>query len=206
MDDQIGVLLEGLRERGALDNTLVIVTSDHGEQFGEHDLHAHANSLYMPVLHVPMILVFGDRLPAGLRVSTPVSIRDIPATVLGVVDGTGSRELPGESLARYWRGTAESGEASQVPPFAEHTDIRGAPTMKSILVGRYHYIWGENRFEALFNLATDPGELDNLVRPEHLELVTAMRREMAAHILNDPALLDRLPAGKREPVQDQREP
>lgn len=205
IDDQIGVLLEELRDREILDNTLVIVTSDHGEQFGEHGLHVHANSLYMPLLHVPLVMVFGDRLPAGVRVSTPVSIRDIPATVVGVVDGTDTREVPGESLARHWNGATER-EDALAPPFAEHTDIRGAPTMKSIVVGPYHYIWGENRFEALFDLVTDSGELDNLVRPEHVELVTAMRREMAPHILNDRALLSRLPAGNRGPAQDQREP
>lgn len=206
IDDQVGVLLDSLRESGVLDNTLVIVTSDHGEQFGEHGLHAHANSLYMPVLHVPLMLVFGDRLPAGLRVTTPVSIRDIPATVMNLVDGTGSREFPGESLARYWTGTAVSTSELAAAPFAEHTDIRGAPTMKSVVVGRYHYIWGENRFEALFDLAADPGEMNNLIRAENVELVTAMRRVMAPHIRNDLALWSRLPAGNREPPRGQTQP
>lgn len=206
MDEQIGVLLDDLRERGVLDNTLVIVASDHGEQFGEHGLHAHANSLYMPVLHVPLMLVFADRLPAGVRIEQPVSIRDIPATVMSLLGETGSAEFPGESLARYWTGAARVPSLPAAAPFSQHTDIRGAPTMKSVVVGRYHYIWGENRFEALFDLASDPGEMENLLRAENLELLTAMRRVMAPHIRRDLALWSRLPGGGGEEQRGRRQP
>ena len=193
VDEQIGVLLERLREDGILQNTIVIVASDHGEQFGEHGLHVHGNSLYMPNLHVPLLVAFGDQLPAGIRVGTPVSIRDIPATVMSMAGFDGDTAFHGRSLERHWEGTAgDSGNLIE-PVFSELTDIRGAPTTKSLLVGRYHYIWGENRIEALFDIETDPGEFTNLVTRENLELVTRMRRLMATHIRNDAALWERLP-------------
>ncbi len=210
IDDQIGILLDDLREQGILHNTLVIVASDHGEQFGEHDLHLHGNSLYMPVLHVPMMLVFEDRVPVGKRISTPASIRDVPATVMSLLGFTRDETFPGASLERYWSDTGASDEPLTTPIFSELTDIRGAPTTKSILVGRYHYIWGENRFEVLFDTESDPDELDNLMHPDNLTLVTQMRRALAPHIRNDRALWSRLPAQdedapRRAPRPDARE-
>ena len=58
-------MLDELRRRGVLDHTIVIVTSDHGEQFGEHGLRLHANSLYLPLLHVPLVIRYPARVTQG---------------------------------------------------------------------------------------------------------------------------------------------
>jgi arylsulfatase len=76
-DRHFGRFLEALRERGLYDEALVIVTSDHGEEFAEHGGFAHAHSLYNELLHVPLVIKY----PAGLRVS-PGS----EAEVAGLVD------------------------------------------------------------------------------------------------------------------------
>ena len=68
MDDALGRLFDILKERGLLDRTLIVVTSDHGEQWGEHDLRNHGNSLYLPAVHVPLVLRFPERIAAGTRV------------------------------------------------------------------------------------------------------------------------------------------
>jgi arylsulfatase A-like enzyme len=193
VDEQIGILLDKLRDDGLLQNTVVIVASDHGEQFGEHGLHVHGNSLFLPNLHVPLVIAYGDNLPTGRRVSVPVSIRDIPATVMDLTGMSGDGPFPGVSLERYWASEGPDSAQSVEPVFSELTDIRGAPTMKSIIVGRYHYIWGENRIEALFDIESDPAELTSLMRRENQELITRLRRMMAPHIRNDAALWERLP-------------
>jgi arylsulfatase A-like enzyme len=193
VDEQIGILLDKLREDGLLQKTVVVVVSDHGEQFGEHGLHVHGNSLYLPNLHVPLLVAYGNNLPAGGRVATPVSIRDIPATVMSLTSLSGGAPFPGRSLERFWEPVEEDSERVVEPVFSELTDIRGAPTTKSLVVGRYHYIWGENRTEALFDLQSDPGELTSILTPENLELVNSMRRMIAPHIRNDAALWERLP-------------
>ncbi len=72
LDDAIGRLLDELERRGTLERTIVIITSDHGEQFGEHRLLAHGNSLYMQVLGVPLMILASGRVPEGIRV------RDMP--------------------------------------------------------------------------------------------------------------------------------
>src|ERR1043166_8478683 len=57
LDRHVGELLKAIEDRGDLKNTIIVITSDHGEQFGEHGLIQHADSLYRPVLHVPLLVI-----------------------------------------------------------------------------------------------------------------------------------------------------
>lgn len=63
LDHQLGVLFRELEGAGLLEDTLIVITSDHGEQFGEHGLLTHGNSLYLPLLHVPLLISY----PRGYR-------------------------------------------------------------------------------------------------------------------------------------------
>lgn len=102
LDQHLGRLFDELRKRGLLQNTLIVVTSDHGEQFGEHGLFAHANSLYRQLLHVPLVIALPGEVPAGRSLREPVSLRDIPATVLDLVEPGSRSPLAGRSLRRTW--------------------------------------------------------------------------------------------------------
>ncbi|HET6681962.1 MAG TPA: sulfatase, partial [Gemmatimonadaceae bacterium] len=90
IDAQLGRLFDELRRRGVLKRTLVIVTADHGEQFGEHGLVEHGNSLYGQVLRVPLILRLPGRVPAGVRIDAAVSTTDIGATIFDAIDAAKS--------------------------------------------------------------------------------------------------------------------
>ena len=72
VDAMVGKLVEALRARKVLDDTLIVVTSDHGEHFGEHHMLEHKFSLYEPLLHVPLIVRAPGRVAAHLRIRTPV--------------------------------------------------------------------------------------------------------------------------------------
>jgi len=212
IDQQIGVVLERLQQEGLLDNTVVIVASDHGEHFGEHGLHVHGNSVFLPVLHVPLFIVHGDRLPAGKRVREPVSIRDIPATALDLSGLRDSVSFPGSSLAGYWTGSEQSG-ADRVDSIvvSEYTDVTGDVTAKSVVMGKYHYFWGwglvrlvhpetgqevlrDMRFEALYDLAVDPHELHDLVPDTTMaDVLAEARRRLAPHIIRDRSYRPYLP-------------
>jgi arylsulfatase A-like enzyme len=187
IDHQLGRVFRELDARGLTDSTIVIVTSDHGEQFGEHGLHVHGNSVYLPSLHVPLAVVYPPRIPAGVRVSQPAGLRDLPATVMSLTRGPAA--FPGESLERLWTGENTPPE----PVFSELTDIRGAPKLKSLVFDQYHYLWGEDGGEELYDLVDDPAELRSLVQRQHLDLVTELRRLMAPHVRNDRVLWERLP-------------
>jgi hypothetical protein len=84
LDEQVTALADSLRVRDLLDNTILVVTSDHGEQFGEHGLFFHSNSLYPQLIHVPLLIRYPGQIPAGSRVTTPVSLCDVGATVLAL--------------------------------------------------------------------------------------------------------------------------
>src|ERR1700688_235665 len=80
-DDFIGQLLHGLDSMGVLKNTIVIVTSDHGESLGDHGLSFHGAALYWELVHVPLVVSFPGHLPEGVRLEQPVANAAIANTV-----------------------------------------------------------------------------------------------------------------------------
>ena len=167
LDHDLGLLLDTLAARGVLDNTLVIVTSDHGEEFGEHHLIQHGYSLYMPSLRVPLLVSLPGRVPAGQRLSPWVSLRDLAATVLDVT-GDSAHAIPGRSLARFWTGADTVSDTL-------HTELRhagGLPArfpvsqgdLTSAIAGDgYHFIVTGRTGRELFNAVSDSMELKDLL-------------------------------------------
>src|SRR5262249_4653826 len=159
-------LLNTLQERGWLDNTMVIVTGDHGEAFGEHGYFTHGDNLYLNQLHVPLLIRFPRRDAAGTRVSEPVSLRDLPATILTVVAPGERAWLPGTSVARFWNG---ADTPARLPRAYLLSEVNLAPimgrrangtkaVMQSLVVNRYHYIRNADGREELYDLISDPPE------------------------------------------------
>ena len=158
LDHEIDRLLQELEARGHLENTLVILTSDHGEQFGEHDLMDHANSLYRPLLDVPLWLRLPGRVPQGQRIEIPVTLRDLPATVLDLAGVPGNGTFPGASWAATWQpGTA----GSKSPLLSELTWPDGEIAFAIRLNDREYIDWFQQR-EELYDLGRDSRELHNL--------------------------------------------
>lgn len=165
-DHALGTLFDELARRGVLDRTIVVVSSDHGEGFGEHGLSGHGKSLYRTELHVPLFIRYPALVPGGARVSTAVSLRDLPMTLL---DLTGQDEesgrFPGVSLAGLWRndGANASPVVSEVSAgintAPDEPVSRGA--MASLLDATGHYIRNGDGVEELYAYRTDPGELDD---------------------------------------------
>ena len=157
VDHEIGGLLDDLEQRGALRNTIVVVTSDHGEEFGEHGLLGHGNSLYYQSLHVPLIIAWPGHVPAARRVSGTVSLRDLPATILDLAGR--SAALPGTSLRRAWEANAtadtaiaEVQQAVRVPDW--FPAARG--DMASSLTDSRQYIQTRGGDSVAFDLGRDP--------------------------------------------------
>ncbi len=98
LDTMLGRLFEELRQQSLEDHTIIIITSDHGEAFGEHGFYGHSNSLYHEVLHVPLMIRYPKSVPVGGHVTQPVSLRDLPATISALAGLKLKQELPGQRL------------------------------------------------------------------------------------------------------------
>ena len=184
LDHNLGLLFEELQKRGVLENTLVIITSDHGEHFGEHGLLGHGTSLYRPLLHVPLIISFPSRIPAGKSVRDVVTLRDVPATIVELVNLDGRAPFPGRSLAHSWdEDRVPDGPAS--PLLSEvYKGINTAPwdrvtrgDMRSLVFEQMNYIRNGDGVEELYNFDTDVEEKTNLAElPEYRQELERRRR------------------------------
>ncbi len=186
LDQQLGLLLDELQQRGDLDNTLVIITSDHGEGFGEHGEYLHGTSLYQQQTRVPLLVLSPGRVPGGLRVRETVSLRDLPATVMDLLQA-GEHCLPGASLTHLWDENggrddpiAASPVLSELEPFW-HVIPPASPVAKgpirALWSGDQKYIYRDREpIEELYDLEHDPLERRNLASQERPAVDTLRRR------------------------------
>jgi arylsulfatase A-like enzyme len=182
VDEQIDQLLSELGSRGLAENLLVVVTSDHGEAFGEHGLLQHTNSLYREVIHVPLIFWWHGHLPEGERVAEPVSIAALPTTLLDLIGQQGQAQFPGPPLTALWANPQASvnwphplAELAQHPWMpVQNPSAHGA--MRSVLSPEWHYITHESFGEELYDWFADPQETVNLAGRADMEPVAEQLR------------------------------
>jgi arylsulfatase A-like enzyme len=206
LDGQLGELFDTLQSGGVLDNTVIIVTSDHGEELGEHGLFEHGESLYRPEIQVPLLFVLPGRGQSSVVVREPVSLRDLPATIVELTGLAGESPFPGKSLARLWRDspseaaprvTDSGGVISELSaPNPTNPSQGRSPAMRgpliSVVEDDYVYIRNQrDGREQLFHELDDPGELVNLAKMESMEPRLKRFRERLAPISANPARGDR---------------
>lgn len=186
-DDRLQKLIDELSRRHLTDNMLLIVTADHGEGLGEHGLLDHGTSLYYPMIHVPLVFYWPGHLPAGVRVSLPVSTKDIAATILELLDVNRTR-LPGKSLAPLWSAQVSSNQWPM--PLSElvldrlHTGGLGDPweDTESIISPQFQFILDSRQGPSLYNWQMDSEEKDNLFLAPRYESVS---RALGAKLKNN---------------------
>ncbi len=189
-DARVGELLTLLARLGELENTLVILTSDHGENLGEHHLLVHAWSVHDTLAHVPLIIRYPGHVPPGRRSDLAMTV-DIMPTILQAVLGTGTPTAStfGRPLL-HLPATTQAATASASPqPLSERgrlgvvelmvpqgvgADVaqrlniafdRGAlrGPMRAACLDQWKYVVGPAGSEALYNVAVDPQEHENLI-------------------------------------------
>ncbi|MGJ8628958.1 MAG: choline-sulfatase [Sulfitobacter sp.] len=161
LDDQIKALRDGLETTGMADNTIVIITSDHGEMLGERGMWFKKN-FYEPAMRVPLIVHAPARF-APARVSTPVSLVDLMPTLttLGAGEHTPQfcEPLDGRNLVPMMQGQKEP----ETPPVLAEILSEGVTQPAfMILSGHWKYIHFGIYPAQLFNLEEDPQELSDL--------------------------------------------
>jgi len=162
LDSRVGQLIDQLEQRGLLDNTVVIVTADHGEEFGEHGVFNHGYSLYRRSLEVPLLIGWPGHAPAGTVVNTPVSLRELAATIIEIAGRDPS--LPGRSLSRHWRDSSQAAIPDSIisavrhdPGLPDDTPVAQG-SMTSILLNGFRLVVRGKGGQQLYDFNRDPDE------------------------------------------------
>jgi len=169
-DQCIGALLRSLEQRGLVNNTLVVITSDHGEELGEHGLHFHAQALYWEEIHVPLVIWYPGHVPAGARISVPVSETAIPATILDLLGDNGA-VFRGPALTGLWSAQRPASwptpvsELTQndINPEKESLPNASQGAMQSLVTPELQLIVHQKFGYQLYNWNTDRTESHNLI-------------------------------------------
>jgi arylsulfatase A-like enzyme len=161
VDGQIGCLLDRMRERGLLDDTLIVFASDHGEGLGDHKHVGHISQLYDSLLRVPLIMSQPGRLPEGLTVVRPVSLVDVLPTITDLLDLPNPAGVSGVSLLPFIKGA----QVDPRPIFGV-TSRPEAYSDKTAVIARghkfIHSLTDDRDWEELYDLEADPDELVDL--------------------------------------------
>jgi len=178
-DRWLGRLVEALRRKDLYDKTMLVISSDHGEEFGDHNnklwYNKHGHNLYEEMIHLPLVIKLPDGYAGGIRVPSVVQTVDVMPTILGVLGVSPSKdEMQGRSLAPLWSPAARANDGVA---FTESTVSRSEK--KSVRSSRYKYIvnidkqvvsrFGRKRLPdgplsaELYDLKRDPREKHNLL-------------------------------------------
>jgi arylsulfatase len=195
-DEGLKQLVTKLQRLGAWENTLFVLTSDHGEEFFEHGAIGHGFSLYQEVVHVPLILR-GPGVPAGHVHEEPVQILDLAATVLALA---GRERVDFGDGTSFHRRLERAPAASETPldeplflesEFGQDDTNHRAFVFTGARLGPWKLVLTEeNQFfpparhgrEALFHLGRDPDEKKNLFHEsEHMALVEGLLARLRTH-------------------------
>ncbi len=165
-DEAIGELIEGLRDRRLLKETLIIFISDHGEEFFDHEGFEHGHSLYNELISVPMIFSLPGRLPERERIGRQVRLIDVAPTVLDLLGFGSHPDFEGVSLRPLLDGERSvTATASPVlpPELAYSESILYGTEQKSLIAYPWKLIYDTMTGErTCFNLAEDPGEMQDI--------------------------------------------
>jgi uncharacterized sulfatase len=193
-DRSLELLADKLRQLGILDQTLIVVLSDHGEEFHEHGWTAHGHSLYQELVHALFLMWNPKLLPVPRRVTEPVQLLDLMPTVLELVGVRGDEIVQGQSLAPLARGLPFQRKGAVMASRFAHPSAspRGlVPEYRTGTFARIDADWkliyrdeagkaGLNRIE-LYDRRTDRKETKN-VAPQHPDVVARLMADVTQWI------------------------
>lgn len=194
-DDAVAELWRVLEHRGLAEDTLLIITSDHGEEFFEHGGTGHGYTLHDENTHVPLILVH-PTLPAQ-RVAAQVRLLDLAPTIAQLAGCTVPPEWEGRSLVQGAEGQAP------LPVFPVFTEQAHRPFV-ALRTGGLKYIRGEHGAAQLYDLAQDPSELRDLAgsHPAEADLARQLDAWIDLHGAWPPPLGGESPELEEDLLQD----
>jgi hypothetical protein len=173
-DSAIGELLEGLKDRGLIENTLIVFLSDHGEEFFEHGGFEHGHTLYDELIHVPLIFSLPGVLPENVSIERQVRLLDVTPTILDILDIPLEPHFEGVSLKPLLagKGTLSPMGDDLLPPTAAYAEaMMHSAEQKCLSIYPWKLThWMLTGEQTLVDLESDPEEMHDLAarRPEPL--------------------------------------
>jgi arylsulfatase A-like enzyme len=171
LDRDLARLLDGLDALGIADDTLLVLVSDHGEEFREHGGLSHARTLYEESLRIPLLMRWPGVLPAGRRVARPAQLVDVLPTVLELLGLAAPPPVAGRSLASDWRTGAGGGP----DPVIGQRGPGQWSVAATLPEGRWKALFAQGSPAQLYDLDADPREQRDLgaARPDTVESLAA---------------------------------
>ena len=183
LDENIGKVLGALRDAGLADDTVVMYTSDHGDNLGARGLWGKS-TMYEEIAGVPMILA-GPGVPAGKRVATPVSHVDAFPTIVEIAGEKMPSGFPGFSLLRI----AEGAKPDRTV-LCEYHGMGSSTGAFAVRVGKWKYVHYAKYAPQLFDLKADPDETRDLAADSRYA-ATLEECRLKLYAVCDPADVDR---------------
>jgi arylsulfatase A-like enzyme len=153
-DDHIGQLLESLEKLELAEDTLVIFTADHGDEFFEHGYRGHQRTLYEEAIQIPLVMRLPGSLPAGKRAAGNASLQDVFATAADLLDIPAPDYGMGQSLRPLWE-RGDDGRTHYSELDLPHRDLQ----LSAIQSGDMKLIWDHTKdLGEVFDLRADPLE------------------------------------------------
>jgi len=170
IDDQVGRVLDALKDKDRMDNTIIIFLADHGDMMGGHNMVWKSNhSFYDEVVRIPCIFSYPAKINHG-KADFPINIADIPATLLSLIGHEVASTMTGNDLTPFLIGDLASEDAPQYvlcERLSTHPEHRRTvePGRKGNFMIRgngWKYVLYSDKKEFLYDLGNDPEELTNL--------------------------------------------
>ena len=184
IDEQIGQVIQALKDKGMYDSSIIIFTSDHGDMLGDH-YHWRKTYAYEGSAHIPFLVKYPKGMKAtvkpGSKMDIPVELRDVLPTFLDAAGAPIPSEMDGVSLLNPIR--------SKKAPWRKYIDLEHTTTYEAanywtaLTDGKTKYIWFFDGREQLFDLKKDPYECNNLSsKPAHQKQLAMWRERMVEHL------------------------
>lgn len=184
LDQQIGILVDTLKELGVFEQTILLITSDHGESFGEHGLFDHQYGLYEHLLRVPLVAHFPEGGPRGARVTQPIQHVDLFPLIRDRLNGEMALPRREVVFAEYLAPNLNAIHRRFPSVSTRHLEHR----LRAVIAGGIKLIWHDNggsfasggiyatQASELYDLTRDPGETTDLsaARPEKVSELQAL--------------------------------
>jgi len=188
-DSQIGRLVDWLKRENLYDNTLIVVTADHGEAFGEGGFFQHGNSLHSNLLHVGLVVKYPHSAHTGV-IGTPVSLIDIFPTVMKVTGVEPPRGLQGRDLLDPEATAPRNLFSESFPcPVAQGPGCPSGCLMRTVVSWPNKFIFSSNGRSQVYQLDQDPNETHNLFGMLHHTALT-LAAQLNAWIRTMPVIPD----------------